>query len=215
MKKYKLTEETCQHFGRTLYRIEALKDFGNVKKGDLGGFIEKEINLSHNGNCWVSDDAKVYGNAIVSCNARVYGFARVFGNARVFNTARVYGNAEVFRNALVCGNAQVFGNARGYDDARVYGNTRVFDNTWVSGNAQVSKTPIQTDEFKFSVLISDFHVQVGCKQFKKEEVNTINYCSDFDGELYEKEFKKIKKYILNNLNYSLFERICNYFRRIA
>ena len=30
--KYKLTEESINYFGRTLYRIEALKDFGIVKK---------------------------------------------------------------------------------------------------------------------------------------------------------------------------------------
>ena len=33
-KKYKLTEETTGIYGRILHRIEALKDFGNVKKGD-------------------------------------------------------------------------------------------------------------------------------------------------------------------------------------
>ena len=49
-KKYKLTDETIEVNGKTLYRIEALKDFSNVKKGDKGGFIEKEKNLSHLGN---------------------------------------------------------------------------------------------------------------------------------------------------------------------
>ena len=49
-KKYKLTEETTNMGGRTLYRIEALKDFGNVKKGDKGGFIENEDNLSKKKN---------------------------------------------------------------------------------------------------------------------------------------------------------------------
>ena len=52
-KKYKLTEETINVYGITLYRIEALKDFGNVKKGDKGGFIEKEDNLSQYRNCWI------------------------------------------------------------------------------------------------------------------------------------------------------------------
>lgn len=37
MKKYKLTEETKEYYGITLYRIEALKDFGTVKAGDKGG----------------------------------------------------------------------------------------------------------------------------------------------------------------------------------
>lgn len=38
MKKYKLTEETLEIDGHTLHRIVALRDFGEVKKGDLGGF---------------------------------------------------------------------------------------------------------------------------------------------------------------------------------
>ena len=45
-KKYRLTDETINVDGRILHRIEALKDFGNVKKGDKGGFVEKEENLS-------------------------------------------------------------------------------------------------------------------------------------------------------------------------
>ena len=52
-KKYKLTEETINIANKTLYRIEALKDFANVKKGDKGGFVEKEENLSQSGDCWV------------------------------------------------------------------------------------------------------------------------------------------------------------------
>ena len=45
-KKYKLTEETINVFNKTLYRIEALRDFSDVKKGDKCGLIEKEDNLS-------------------------------------------------------------------------------------------------------------------------------------------------------------------------
>lgn len=32
MKKYKLTDETMHIYGRTLYRIEAVKEFADVKK---------------------------------------------------------------------------------------------------------------------------------------------------------------------------------------
>ena len=35
-KKYKLTDETINIANKTLYRIEAPKDFANVKKGDKG-----------------------------------------------------------------------------------------------------------------------------------------------------------------------------------
>ena len=75
-----------------LYQIRALKDFSNVSKGDLGGFIEQENNLSVDGNAWVSDNAEVYGDA------------RVFGNARVSGNAWVSGNLEVSGNARVSGN---------------------------------------------------------------------------------------------------------------
>ena len=97
--KYTLTKETKTEFGIKLYRIKALKDFGDVSKGDKGGWIEKESNLSQEDNAWVFGDAQVYGDA------------RVFGNARVFGDAWVYGDARVYGNAQVSGDAQVFGNA--------------------------------------------------------------------------------------------------------
>ena len=67
--------------GHTLYRIEALKDFSDVKKGDKGGFVESEENLSHNGDCWVYGDAKVCGDAIIYGRAEVGGDAKVADNA--------------------------------------------------------------------------------------------------------------------------------------
>ena len=82
-KKYRLTDETINVDGRILHRIEALKDFGNIKKGDKGGFVEKEENLSQYSDCWVYDDAKVYDNAKVSSRAIVYGNAKVCGNTEV------------------------------------------------------------------------------------------------------------------------------------
>lgn len=76
-KKYKLTEETKEIEGHTLHRIEALRDFGDVKAGDKGGWIESENILSHYHDCWVYDDARVYGSAEVCGDARVGGDARV------------------------------------------------------------------------------------------------------------------------------------------
>lgn len=102
-KKYKLTEETINVDDRTLYRIEALKDFSSVKKGDKGGYIEKEDNLSQSGDCWVYHDAKVYGKARVLDNVKLYF------NAKVSDNAIVYGNVEVYGNAKICGNATLCG----------------------------------------------------------------------------------------------------------
>ena len=101
MKKFELTDEKKDFFGTTLFRIKALVDFGMVRKGELGGFIEKESNLDHDGNAWV------YGNAWVSGDARVYGDSRVYGNARVSGDAWVYGNAWVSGDAWVYGSLKI------------------------------------------------------------------------------------------------------------
>ena len=76
-KKYELTDSAIEFNGFTLYRIKALKDFSNVKAGDLGGWIEKENNLSQMDNAWIGGDAKVYGSAKVCCDANVYGNAEI------------------------------------------------------------------------------------------------------------------------------------------
>ena len=142
-KKYKLTDETIQVGGHTLHRIEALKDFGNVKKGDKGGFIEKEDNLSQDGDCWVYNNAKVFSNAVVSNDALVAGNAQVYDKARVFGEALVWSNAEVYDNAIVYDNAEVYGDAvisedaRVCKDARVCGDARVLGNASICGNAKV------------------------------------------------------------------------------
>ena len=44
-KKYEFTGETMDCFGYTLRRIKAIENFGDVKKGDIGGWIETEKNL--------------------------------------------------------------------------------------------------------------------------------------------------------------------------
>ena len=142
-KKYKLTDETINLNGATLYRIEALKDFGEIKKGDKGGFIESENNLAHEGDAWVSDNAHVYGDACVFDNARVYNNAFVSGYAQVYGNAFVYGNAWLYGNTRVCGyawvadNARVYGDANVCDDSSVFGSACVYDNAHVYGDALV------------------------------------------------------------------------------
>ena len=114
-RKYELTDETIEFNGHTLHRIRALKDIGDVKKGNLGGFIESEKNLSLKDNCWVGDEAKVFENARVNRDAQVFGKAVVFGNAEVYGKAdvhgeaKVYGSASVYENAVVKGNAEIGG----------------------------------------------------------------------------------------------------------
>ena len=149
MKKFELTAEFVTNvFGKKLFRIKALVAFGDVEKGELGGFIEKEDNLSHDDNAWVSGNAWVYGDA------RVYGNAQVSGNARVYGDAWVSGDARVSGNACVYGDAQVSGNARVYGDAQVSGNA---DYAAVAGFGRYSRT---TTFFRCKDKI--LRVQCGC-----------------------------------------------------
>ena len=81
MKKFEFTGETktISLFFRTatLHRIRAVAEFGLVKIGDLGGWIEKEENLSHEGKAWGCGDAEVCGDAKVLGNAKVFSASHV------------------------------------------------------------------------------------------------------------------------------------------
>lgn len=184
MKKYKLTNETIVHFGFTLYRIEALMDFSDVKTGDKGGFVQSENNLSHKGDCWVYGNAKVYGNAEVCGYAEVYGNAEVCGNSEVCNYASVYGNAEVRGDAKVYGKAEVRG------DAKVYKNSDyiVFKNWWSSGRY-------------FTWTRSNNMWKVGCFYGKGEELIKKAYAdSEESGREYERVVRYVESILADKLN---------------
>ena len=86
MKKYEFTGETKKTgiFGNiTVRRIRATAAFGLVKVGDLGGWIEKEENLSRENNAWVYGDAKVYGDAEVCGDAKVFSYPKLCGNTKL------------------------------------------------------------------------------------------------------------------------------------
>ena len=192
-KKYKLTDECIIIDEHKLYRIEALKDFFDVRKGEQGGFIEGEYNLSHNGYCWVYDDAKVYGGAVVdgyarvSYDSKVYDYARVTDNAkvtdnaRVMGYARVMGNAEVYNNAVVYYSAMVYGEAEIGGYAKIANNSDyiVFKNWWSSGRY-------------FTWTRSDNMWRVGCFYGTSEELIEKAYN---DSELSGREYERVVKYV--------------------
>lgn len=145
MKKYEFTRETKELvlLGVTLHRIRALVDivdeqYSTIKAGTLGGWIEKEENLSQENGCWIHDDAFVYDNAKVYGNARIRDNACVYGNAEVYDYARIHGKACVRDNAKIYGDACVFGDARIRGKAKIYDNAEVYDNAKVYDNAEIA-----------------------------------------------------------------------------
>lgn len=181
MEKYRLTDETIDFCDVTLYRIEALRDFGLIKAGDKGGFVQSYHNLSQEGNCWIHDEAKVFGRA------KVYGNAFVKGNAFVFDDAKVYGNASVNGDATVYDKAEVFGVARVYGNAFVKGDAIietgrdyiVFKNWWSSGRY-------------FTWTRSNNMWNVGCFYGTGKELIKKAYA---DSEDSGKEYERVVRYV--------------------
>ena len=130
-KKYVLTDKTKEIYGHILHRIKAIKDFGDVKKDDLGGWIETESNLSQFGNCWI------YDNAIVCENANVRDNAIVCGNVIVYGEACIWDNAKVRGSAIICDKVQISEYACIRDYANVYGHVSIRDYAVVRGNVKV------------------------------------------------------------------------------
>ena len=207
MKKFELTTEFITNaLGKKLFRIKALVEFGSVKAGELGGYAEKEENISQDGNAWVSGDARVYGNAWVSGDARVYGDAWVHGNAKVFGNAEVYGDTEVsgdakvFGNAEVYGDAKVYGNAWVYGDAWVHGNAKVFGNAWVYGDTEVSGDAKVSDNAEVSgdadyALVKGFGTEFRYTTFYRDKNKKIMVnCGCFHGDLeaFRKQVKETR-----------------------
>lgn len=74
-KKFELTDKfVINAFGIKLFQIKCTKSFKYANEGDLGGYVEKEDNLSQYGDAWVSGDARVSGNARVENNHMHCGF---------------------------------------------------------------------------------------------------------------------------------------------
>ena len=163
--KFEFTGEQKMVDGVVVNRIRATRDFVlnrfaddkfngaclvEIKKGDLGGWLENMNNLSQDdlddfawvmGDACVYGDARVSGSAIVCDSAKVYGSACVQDFALIKNEAQVCGNAsikhyatisghakvegaQVSGHALICGHADVY-NVTIEDDAEIYGNAYV------------------------------------------------------------------------------------------
>lgn len=204
--KYKLTNKKIDYLGRTLYQIEAVKKFGNIAKGQKGGFIEKKSNLSQDGNAWVYNYAMVYGDAKVCDNADVYENAKVYGHAKVRNSANVHGRAKVCGHADVCGNAWVYSNAEVYGDAKVHGAAVVCDNAKVYDCANVRSAAVVCDNAIVRsnsdyLIIGPIDYQSGTTTFFKtsDKDKAIKVaCNGFTGDIDAFQKKVIKTHGNNN-----------------
>ena len=155
-KKYELTKETMCFDGVTLHRIQAIKDFGNVEAGELGGWVESEKNLSQSGDCWIAMEAKAYGGAEIGDSAILTRKAIACGNSTICNDTLVsdesiirgftylYGNVEVYGKSVIDGDARLHGNVKVIGakviDAEVYDRVIICDGAYVHGRIKIDGT---------------------------------------------------------------------------
>ena len=133
MKKYELTVKFIWHEDKVLHRIRALKDFSDVKSGDIGGFVESESSLSQNGNCWIYPLAKAMGNSQVIENAVARDNSTIKGDAIIKGSVILAGNSTVSGEAVIGGSVTVEDSV--IDGARV-----------INGNVKIKSSSIRTSK---------------------------------------------------------------------
>ena len=196
--KYEFTGETKKVNGVTLHRIRALKDFGEIRKGDIGGWIEAERNLSIYNTAWVFGQAQVYGNAFVAEGAAVDDKAQIRDNASIYGNACVYNEAQVYGNARIFGEAQIYdcGHVCGY--AAIGGSVCVSDDAYIThivtitGNARIGKNALIFNNTDFFVIEGQLGSYFRYTTFFKDNHDNIFVaCGCFRGTI--NEFRRAVK----------------------
>lgn len=82
-------ESRVMSVDKKVYRIEALKNFSDVKKGDKGGYVQSLTSIGQSGKAWVYDDAIVSGTATVTGNATVKGDSHIHSMVKLRKNASI------------------------------------------------------------------------------------------------------------------------------
>ncbi|WP_227317569.1 YdcK family protein [Cedecea davisae] len=214
MKKYRLTEDSRLHDYQSggenqqvrLWQIEALRDFADVRAGQSGGWVESEGNLSQVGDCWLEEDAKIWGGASVEDNALVTGESDICQGARISDNARIEhsqisGECHIFNHARVQNRSQIiavlgltedpelrlqiYGHAtlsasRVVHQAQIYGHARV-NNAFIEHRAEVYDLAIIEGNEENNVWICDCAKVFGSARivagFGDSQIPTVRYSS--------------------------------------
>ena len=104
-RKYELTNITMEFGGRTLYRIRALKDFSDVKKGELGGWVSNENNLSQYGDCWIYNEAKCMDYSMVCDNSKIFDNSEMHGYCEMWDNSEMHEDCKIYGDTRICGNS--------------------------------------------------------------------------------------------------------------
>lgn len=145
--KYTIRTDMSKSFGNyTLYRVQSIRQIRPlsyttnpyvglvIPAGTIGGWIQKQYNLSIQGECWVGEQAMVFGDArvrqssYVGGNACIYGAANIRGHSNIRDHAQIFGNAQIgdyddgyINQSYGIINPSDFGLGTGYQSTYGYG----------------------------------------------------------------------------------------------
>lgn len=154
--KYDITDETKDIGGVTLHRIVALYSFGDVMTGELGGFIEKDSNLSGWDDCWLYNDACAYDNAVVSRDAKMYDTATISSSAILTDTVKVFGSCSISGTAIVDTNCRLMGSVQ------IGGNNHITGDLKLTGTHIINTEMISIVNVDWPVFVYDTKLHIGC-----------------------------------------------------
>ena len=202
MEKYELIKESKTYFeGREIFRIRALKNFGTVKAGDVGGWVCSENNLSQEGDCWIYneakcldnamifDNAKMYDNSVMCNNAKMYNNAIMLNNSTMFDSSRMYDNSTMFNNAMMFDNSIMLNDSKMFNNSVMRNNSEMYDNALMGDNAKMFDNSRMYDNAK---MFDNSRMYDNSKMYNNSEMYD-NAILDKDKLLYSSINKSYKK----------------------
>lgn len=180
--KFKLWGGGKMHGDKKVYRIQALKDFNDVKKGEKGGYIESEDNLSFKEGdmSWVYDDAIVHGKSTIKEDSFVDKDA-IVKDSRLEAGSRVSHGAQVEHTRVTASEIQnsntFYANIKNSNISHecVVKNARVTDSS-IENGSEVYNSKVENSE-----LVNDARVTKGA-HVKNQLMNGENMGIKYDGE---------------------------------
>ena len=154
-RKYELTNISMEFGERTLYRIRALKDFADVKTGDLGGWVSSENNLSQKGECWIYDEAKCMDNARMYDDSCMYGYSEMYDSSRMHGDSKMYNYSEMHNSSRMYGYSKMYDSSEMHDSSTMYGNSIMYGNSMMCGYSKMFDNTEMFDDsamYEYSVM---------------------------------------------------------------
>lgn len=163
MRKYKLIDPEGfdrKYKGIPMKRLIALKNFSDVKKGDLGGLIDESSTLSQDGDCWIYSGSVVIRDSKIDGNAKVRSSSKIESSTIKENTdvkgviqySEICGHTFIDVNhsyilrSVLDGNIKIIGTSIKIEDSKI------IDSVTISSN-EFSRMEIFNSDIKDNVTI--------------------------------------------------------------